>query len=64
MTPPKHSYPTTESPEHPNTTKTQENNLKSNLIKRIKAFKKEINKSLKDIGKYNQTNRSLYRGSK
>ena len=49
MTPSEHSYPTTACPGYSNTTKTQENDLKSNLIKMIKAFKEEINKSLKEI---------------
>ena len=40
-------YTTRESPGYPNTTYAQENNLTSNLIRMIEAFKKKINKSLK-----------------
>jgi hypothetical protein len=47
MIPPKHSYPTTASPGYPNTTKTQENDLQSNLIQMIEAIKEEMYKSLK-----------------
>jgi hypothetical protein len=49
MTPSEYSYPTTASPGYPDTTETQENHLKSNLIKMIEAFKEEMNKSLKEI---------------
>ena len=49
MTPSKHSYPTTASLRYPNTAEAQENDLKSNLIKMIEAFKEEINKSRKEI---------------
>ena len=49
MAPSEHSYPTTPSPGYPNTTKTQENDLKSNLIKMIEAFKEESNKYLNEI---------------
>lgn len=42
-TPSKHSYPTTASPGYPNTTKTQEDNLTSDLIKMIEAFKDKTN---------------------
>jgi hypothetical protein len=38
MTPLEHSYPTTTSAGYPNTTKAQENDLKSNLIKMIKGI--------------------------
>jgi len=52
MTPPRHTYPTTAaSPGYANTTKTQENDPKSNLIKMIEAFKEEMNKSLKETQK-------------
>ena len=47
MTPPKHSYPGRLG--YPNTTKTQENVLKYNLIKWIEVLKEEMNKSLKEI---------------
>ena len=40
MTRSEHSYPSTASMESPNTTKTKENDLASNLIKMIEAFKK------------------------
>jgi hypothetical protein len=49
MTPPKHSYTTKTSPGYPKTTKTQENDLKSNLIMMIESFEGEINKFLKEI---------------
>ena len=39
-----HSYPSTANLGYPNTTKAQENDLKSNLIKMIEAFKEETNK--------------------
>ena len=37
------------SPGYPNTHGTQENDLKSNLMKMIETFKEEMNKSLKEI---------------
>jgi hypothetical protein len=49
VTPSEHSYPTTASPGYPNRPEAQENDLKSNLIKMIEAFKEEMNKSLKEI---------------
>ena len=49
MTSLEHSYPTTASPGYPSTAEAQENDLKSNLIKMIEAFKEEMNKSLKEI---------------
>ena len=49
MTPLEHTYMSVVSPGYPNTTKAQENDLKSNLIKMIEAFKEEMNKSLKEI---------------
>jgi hypothetical protein len=39
MTPLVSSYFTTGSPEYPNTTEAQENNLKFNLINMLEAFK-------------------------
>lgn len=45
----KHSYPTTTNSGYPNSTKEQENNIKSNLIKIIEVFKEETYKSLKEI---------------
>ena len=49
-TPREYSYPTTASTGcYPNISKTQENGLKSNLIKMTEAFKEEMNKSLKEI---------------
>ena len=47
-----HSYPITANSGYRNTIKVQENDLKSNLIKMIEAFKEEMNKSLKVIQKY------------
>ena len=46
MTPSEYSYPTTASPGYPNTTKTQEDDLKPNRIKMAEAFKGKMNKSL------------------
>jgi hypothetical protein len=43
------SFLTTASPEHTNTPENQESVLKSYLIKIIKSFKEDINKSLKEI---------------
>ena len=49
MAPPEHNCPTAASPGYPNTTITEEDDLKSNFITMIEAFKEEINKSLKEI---------------
>jgi hypothetical protein len=49
ITPLEHSYPSTASPEYPNTSKTQESDLKSNLVKMIEDFKEEMNKFHKEI---------------
>jgi hypothetical protein len=38
MTPPRYSYPTTKSPRYLNTMKTQENDLKSNLLKIVESL--------------------------
>ena len=46
---PKHRYPTTTNCGYPNTTETQVNDVKSNLIKMAKAFKEEMNTSIKEI---------------
>lgn len=40
-----------------NTTEAQENDIKSNLKKMIKAYKEEINESYKEIQKKMQSNR-------
>jgi hypothetical protein len=50
MTASEHSCHTTASTGYPNTTKAQENDLKPNLIKKIQAFKEEMNTYLKEIG--------------
>jgi hypothetical protein len=42
-------YPTTASSEYLNTAESQENNLKSNLMKMIETFKEEMNTFLKEI---------------
>jgi hypothetical protein len=42
-------------PGYPNTTETQENDLKPNFINMIETFKEEMNKSLKEMQK--NTNR-------
>jgi hypothetical protein len=44
-----HSYPITANSGYRNTIKVQENDLKSNLIKMIEAFKEEMSKSLKEV---------------
>jgi len=49
MTPSEHKYPTIANPGYPNTTKEQGNDLKSNLVKMIEAFKEEMYKSFKEI---------------
>jgi hypothetical protein len=49
LIPLEHSYCTTASPGYPNAMETQENGLKSNLIKMIEAFKKKMNKPLQEI---------------
>jgi hypothetical protein len=41
MTPLEQSYPTTASPGFPNTTKEQENDLKSNLLKMVDALRRK-----------------------
>ena len=42
-------FPATTNPRYPNETEAQEENLKSNLIKMIEAFKEDMNESLKKI---------------
>jgi hypothetical protein len=49
MAPPENSYLATLSPVYPNTPESQENAIKSNLIKIIEPFKEEVNKSLKNL---------------
>jgi hypothetical protein len=49
MAPPEPSYPTTASPGYPNIAEEQENDLNSNLMKIIEAFKEERNSFLKEI---------------
>jgi hypothetical protein len=44
-----HSYLTTASPGYPNTTETQENDLKHNLMKIIGAFKEEMKETQENI---------------
>jgi uncharacterized protein (UPF0333 family) len=54
MTSPEHSYPTTAGTVTVSyITKIIENNLVSNLTKVVEAFKEEMNKSLKNVEKYN-----------
>jgi hypothetical protein len=55
-TPLEHSYPTIAGHGYPNTTESQEYDLKYNLIKMIEAFEEEKNKSLKKYKK-TQSNR-------
>ena len=50
MAPSEPSYPTTNHG-FPNETEAQEEDLKSNLIKMIEAFREDMNKSLKEIQK-------------
>jgi hypothetical protein len=47
MISPKHTYPTKANPGFLNSTVTQENEFKSNLVKMIRHFTEEIHKSLK-----------------
>jgi hypothetical protein len=49
MAPPEPSYLATINPGYPHETEAQEENLKSNLIKMIEAFKEDMNESLKKI---------------
>ena len=49
MTNSEHSCPNTANPEYSNTTEAQENDLKSNLMKMIKALVWERYKSCKEI---------------
>lgn len=49
MIPSEHKYPIIANPGYPNTTKEQGNDLKSNLVKMIEAFKEEMYKSFKEI---------------
>jgi hypothetical protein len=56
MAPPQPNYPTA-SPEYTTTAEARENDLNSNLIMIIEAFKEEMNKALKITGKYNQTDK-------
>jgi hypothetical protein len=44
---PNYLYPTTASPEYPNTPEAKDNDFKSILIRKIDPFKKEIKKSLR-----------------
>jgi hypothetical protein len=48
-TPSGHSNPTTANSGCPNATKAQENDLTSDFIKMIEAFKEEMNKPLKEM---------------
>lgn len=49
MTPSEHSSHPTARSGYPNTTKAQENDLKSIVRKMIEAFKEKMNKSIKEI---------------
>jgi hypothetical protein len=49
IVPPKPRYPTTTSNGYTNTTKAQEDNLKTNVLKMIEDFKEEMNESLKHM---------------
>jgi len=49
ITPPEPSYSMTERPEYPNTPKSQEDDLTSNLMKMIENFTEEMTESLKEI---------------
>ena len=51
MAPPEHNYSSTANARYPKETEAQEEDLKSNLIKMIKEFKEEMNKTLKEIQK-------------
>ena len=43
------SYPTTASPEYPNTVEAGENGIKSNFMKMIDVFKDELKKSFNEM---------------
>ena len=47
MAPQKTGYPRTVRPEQPNTSKAQENNLKTNFVKIIEVLKEEMKKKLR-----------------
>lgn len=64
MAPPKDSYPTTASPEYPNTTRIQENDFKSNTGKMIEDVKEEMNKTFKEIQENEVKHIGLKRGKK
>jgi hypothetical protein len=64
MTPSEHSYPTTACPGYSNTTKTQENDHTSNLIKMIVAFKEEMNEYLKKIPENRLKQVEAFKGNK
>ena len=49
IVPPEPTYPAIASPEYSNPVKALEDDLKSNLVKIIEAFKKEMNESLNEI---------------
>ena len=49
MASPEPSHPATTHPGYPNETEAQEEDLKSNLIRTIEAFKEEMNKFLMEM---------------
>lgn len=49
MIPPEPRYSVTANPGYPNIAGGQESSLKSNLMKKIEAFKEKNNKSLKEL---------------
>jgi hypothetical protein len=54
------SSPTTSSPGYPKTLEKQASDLKSYLMKKMEAFKEDINNSLKLIQKTSQTGRETH----
>lgn len=64
---PEPNYPTVASSEHSNTDIVWENNIKTNFMKMILAFKEERSKSLKEIEKrqkVEEINKSLNKTNK
>lgn len=69
VSPPEPNYSTIARPEHSNTSETQENDLKVNIIKMIEGLKEKVKKSLNQIvGKTNEKMeekyKSIYRAKK
>lgn len=63
MSPPEPSYPTTTSPENPDTTEAHENDLKTNFTKMIEVLKKKNNRFLKECQE-SKTSKQIFEGNK